>query len=114
MTYGGRVLALTPDFAKLSISPESSDGFASVGTILPKEEATLLPGGLFVFLEGAGEGFGGRFPNRNSQREEMSAKGAEDDEAADGGRVRRAWKLSDERGRPDVFQLRPSDSHPAP
>jgi hypothetical protein len=36
-------LALTPDFAKLSISPESSDGFASVGTILPKEEATLLP-----------------------------------------------------------------------
>jgi hypothetical protein len=43
-------LALTPVFAKLSISPESSDGFASVGTILPKEEATLLPGGLFAFL----------------------------------------------------------------
>jgi hypothetical protein len=42
-------LALTPYFAKLSISPESSDGFASVGTILPKEEATLLPGGLFAF-----------------------------------------------------------------
>jgi len=40
---------LTPDFGKLSISPESSDGFASVGTILPKEEAALLPGGLFVF-----------------------------------------------------------------
>ena len=48
-TYSGRVLALTPDFAKLSISPESSDGFASVGTILPKEEAALLPGGLFAF-----------------------------------------------------------------
>jgi hypothetical protein len=48
MTYIERVLALTPDFAKLSISPESSDGFASVGTILPKEEATLLPGGLFA------------------------------------------------------------------
>jgi hypothetical protein len=48
-TYEERVLALTPDFAKLSISPESSDGFASVGTILPKEEAALLPGGLFVF-----------------------------------------------------------------
>jgi hypothetical protein len=48
-TYGGRVLALTRDFAKLSISPESSDGFASVGTILPKEEAALLPGGLFAF-----------------------------------------------------------------
>jgi hypothetical protein len=51
-TYGERVLALTPDFAKLSISPESSDGFASVGTILPKEEAALLPGGLFVFPQG--------------------------------------------------------------
>jgi hypothetical protein len=51
MTYGERVLALTPVFAKLSISPESSDGFASVGTILPKEEATLLPGGLFAFAE---------------------------------------------------------------
>jgi hypothetical protein len=48
-TYSGRVLALTRYFAKLSISPESSDGFASVGTILPKEEATLLPGGLFAF-----------------------------------------------------------------
>ena len=52
MTYGERVLALTPDFAKLSISPESSDGFASVGTILPKEEAALLPGGLFAFAVG--------------------------------------------------------------
>jgi hypothetical protein len=43
---------LTPDFAKLSISPESSDGFASVGTILPNEEAALLPGSLFTFLAG--------------------------------------------------------------
>ena len=43
---------MTPDFAKHSISPESSDGFASVGTILPKEEATLLPGGLFVCMGG--------------------------------------------------------------
>jgi len=49
-------LALTRHIAKLSISPESSDGFASVGTILPKEEAALLPGGLFAFLE---EVFGG-------------------------------------------------------
>jgi len=32
-------LALTRDFAKLSISPESSDGFASVGTILPNPVA---------------------------------------------------------------------------
>jgi hypothetical protein len=45
-------LALTRHIAKLSISPESSDGFASVGTILPKEEAASLPGGLFAFLEG--------------------------------------------------------------
>ena len=42
--------ALTRHFANHSISPESSDGFASVGTILPKEEAALLPGGLFAFL----------------------------------------------------------------
>jgi hypothetical protein len=47
---------LTRDFGKLSISPESSDGFASVGTILPKEEAALLPGGLFVFLRQNREG----------------------------------------------------------
>ena len=42
--------ALTPSGANHKISPESSDGFASVGTILPREEAALLPGGLFVFL----------------------------------------------------------------
>jgi hypothetical protein len=34
------------------MQPESSDGFASVGTILPKEKAALLPGGLFVFTDG--------------------------------------------------------------
>jgi hypothetical protein len=32
-----------------TISPESSDGFASVGTILPEGKAALLPGGLFSF-----------------------------------------------------------------
>ena len=32
-----------------TMQPESSDGFASVGTILPKEEAALLPGGFFRF-----------------------------------------------------------------
>ena len=57
MTYERRVLALTRHFAKLSISPESSDGFASVGTILPKEEAALLPGGLFAFYEGYESGW---------------------------------------------------------
>jgi hypothetical protein len=40
---------LTPSGGNHKISPESSDGFASVGTILPREEAALLPGGLFVF-----------------------------------------------------------------
>ena len=39
---------MTPVWAKLSMQPESSDGFASVGTILPKEKAALLPGGLFA------------------------------------------------------------------
>jgi len=33
------------------MQPESSDGFASVGTILPKEKAALLPGGLFASAE---------------------------------------------------------------
>jgi hypothetical protein len=32
------------------MQPESSDGFASVGTILPEEGAALLPGGSFRFL----------------------------------------------------------------
>jgi hypothetical protein len=39
---------LTPSEANHKISPESSDGFASVGTILPREKVALLPGGLFV------------------------------------------------------------------
>jgi hypothetical protein len=48
------VLTLTLLFSPHSISPESSDGFASVGTILPKEEATLLPGGFFAFARDIG------------------------------------------------------------
>jgi hypothetical protein len=47
--------ALTPLSPDHSISPESSDGFASVGTILPKEKAALLPGGLFVSKETIGQ-----------------------------------------------------------
>jgi hypothetical protein len=43
------------------MQPESSDGFASVGTILPKERAALLPGGFFRFClvtpESSGESF---------------------------------------------------------
>ena len=31
------------------MQPESSDGFASVGTILPEERAAQLPGGSFRF-----------------------------------------------------------------
>ena len=42
------LFALTRHWAKLSMQPESSDGFASVGTVLPKEEVALLPGGLFL------------------------------------------------------------------
>jgi hypothetical protein len=38
------------------MQPESSDGFASVGTILPKEKAALLPGGLFASLGTLREG----------------------------------------------------------
>jgi hypothetical protein len=55
MTYDGRVLALTRHFAKLSISPESSDGFASVGTILPKEEGTPFSGRPLRVCRHAGE-----------------------------------------------------------
>ena len=33
------------------MQPESSDGFASVGTILPEEGAALLPGGSFRFCD---------------------------------------------------------------
>jgi hypothetical protein len=32
------------------MQPESFDGFASVGTILPEERAALLPGGSFRFM----------------------------------------------------------------
>src|SRR5579864_2752636 len=32
------------------MQPESSDGLASVGTILPEEGAALLPGGSFRFM----------------------------------------------------------------
>src|ERR1700760_3993329 len=49
MAYPDLDFALTPSGADHKISPESSDGFASVGTILPREEAALLPGGLFVY-----------------------------------------------------------------
>jgi hypothetical protein len=48
MAYDNPVFALTPVWAKHSMQPESSDGFASVGTILPKEKAALLPGGFFA------------------------------------------------------------------
>jgi hypothetical protein len=40
---------LTLSLPAPSMQPESSDGFASVGTILPKEGAALLPGGSFRF-----------------------------------------------------------------
>ena len=40
---------LTLAFPAPSMQPESSNGFASVGAILPKEGAALLPGGSFRF-----------------------------------------------------------------
>jgi hypothetical protein len=51
MTYSRDLFALTRYFSKLSMQPESSNGFASVGTVLPSEEAALLPGGLFLVSE---------------------------------------------------------------
>jgi hypothetical protein len=54
------VLVLTPVLAKLSMQPESSDGFASVGTILPKEKVALLPGGLFASVGLCGSARDGR------------------------------------------------------
>src|SRR6266702_3004604 len=42
---------LTPRKGNHSISPESSDGFASVGTILPNEKATIA-GWPFLVLKG--------------------------------------------------------------
>ena len=68
-------MALTRDFAKLSISPESSDGFASVGTILPKEEATLLPGGLFVFSGTTFVGWGTKFPEGEANEKKLLRSG---------------------------------------
>ena len=64
-TYICPDLALTRFFANHSISPESSDGLASVGTILPKEGAALLPGGLFAFLGTTFELCESPFPKRN-------------------------------------------------
>jgi hypothetical protein len=46
---GWKDFTLTPPLGAHTISPESSDGFASVGTILPEGKAALLPGGLFRF-----------------------------------------------------------------
>jgi hypothetical protein len=42
-------LFLTLPPAPPTMQPESSDGLASVGTILPEEGAALLPGGSFRF-----------------------------------------------------------------
>jgi hypothetical protein len=97
-------LALTRYFAKLSISPESSDGFASVGTILPKEEATLLPGGLF-----ASSGYNFRvmvaeiFPKRKPMKKiyfHLHLHPEDLCRSADAGSVRRRTQRSEEGGTP--------------
>jgi hypothetical protein len=49
MIYFYEVLPLTLPSPDPTMQPESSDGFASVGTILPEERAALLPGGSFRF-----------------------------------------------------------------
>jgi hypothetical protein len=49
MDYFNFDFLLTPSFHTPTMQPESSDGFASVGTILPEEGAALLPGGSFRF-----------------------------------------------------------------
>src|SRR5579863_4589117 len=55
-------LFLTLRPAPPTMQPESSDGFASVGTILPKEGAALLPGGSFRLMAPENR-FGGLPPN---------------------------------------------------
>ena len=49
MLYFGLDFSLTLPSPAPTMQPESSDGFASVGTILPEERAALLPGGSFRF-----------------------------------------------------------------
>jgi hypothetical protein len=44
-----KTFSLTPLSTEPTMQPESSDGFASVGTILPEERAAPLPGGSFRF-----------------------------------------------------------------
>src|ERR1035441_10494771 len=46
-TYFVEHFSLTLSPPAPTMQPESSDGFASVGTILPEERAALLPGGSF-------------------------------------------------------------------
>jgi hypothetical protein len=49
MVYFVRDFSLTLPPPAPTMQPESSDGFASVGTILPKVKAALLPGGFYRF-----------------------------------------------------------------
>src|SRR5580658_514154 len=52
MIYFVLDLSLTLPSPAPTMQPESSDGFASVGTILPEGRAALLPGGSFRFFAG--------------------------------------------------------------
>src|SRR5580658_514153 len=52
MIYFVLDLSLTLPSPAPTMQPESSDGFASVGTILPEGRAALLPGGSFRFFCG--------------------------------------------------------------
>ncbi len=54
--------------------PESSDGFASVGAILPKEKAALLPGGLLAFAGSLNCSFATTLGKPTAQRKCSSAR----------------------------------------
>jgi hypothetical protein len=66
-TYFISDLFLTLPSPAPTMQPESSDGFASVGTILPEEGAALLPGGSFRF-------YGACFEDRSRSSSEPPAE----------------------------------------
>ena len=66
---------MTPRPPQPTMQPESSDGFASVGTILPKERAALLPGGSFRFPPSLGTRSFQPFPSLEDPRYPHPSKG---------------------------------------
>ena len=62
-TYALLDFALTPSGGDHSISPESSDGLASVGTILPRRKGRPVAGRLFRYFLQIWLGGSGLFPH---------------------------------------------------